>query len=366
MKAIAIVPGTQNLSLVERPEPQIAAPDEIKLQILQVGICGTDREEAAGGRADAPAGSKELVIGHENFGKVVAVGSAVKAVKPGDYAVFTVRRECDNCICGHHPDMCFTGKYRERGIKGLDGYETEFVVDKEKYINKVPDEIAHIGVLAEPMSVAEKAINESVRIQCGRLPEANATDWLKGKQVLVAGLGPIGLLAAFILRLRGANVLGLDIVDENTIRPDTLNAIGGKYVDGRKVKTEDIDDAFGQIDMIFEATGVASLEFELIDALGINGIYVLTGIPGGDRPLTIIGAPLLDQIVLKNQLLLGSVNASIEDWSRGIAELLQAHQQYPDAIAKVITDKVPVSNFKDALLHHGDNEIKCVIEWAEV
>jgi threonine dehydrogenase-like Zn-dependent dehydrogenase len=363
MKAIAIIPGTKNAFMTERPEPSVTAPDQIKLKILQVGICGTDREEVAGGRADPPPGSKELVIGHENFGRVVEVGSDVKSVKPGDYAMFTVRRDCEVCICGHHNDMCFKGEYTERGIKGRDGYQVEYAVDAERYLIPIPTEIRHIGVLAEPMSVSEKAINESVRIQCARLPESQPETWLRDKQVLVAGLGPIGLLAAFILRLRGARVLGLDIVDENTLRPQVLNKIGGQYVDGRKVKTGDLDDTFGQIDMIFEATGVASLEFELIDALGINGIYVLTGIPAGHRPLTVIGAPLLQQVVLKNQILLGSVNAGIDDFKRGIQELGQANRQYPEEIARVITRKVPVDSFQEVFTSHDAEDIKAVIEW---
>ena len=110
--------------------------DEIKIRIIRVGICGTDREEVSGGRADAPQGQKELVIGHEMFGQVAGVGSSVTRVKPGDYAVFTVRRgcgECASCIM-NRADMCQTGKYRERGIRGLDGYQIEFVVDQEKYV----------------------------------------------------------------------------------------------------------------------------------------------------------------------------------------------------------------------------------------
>ncbi|MGH9455981.1 MAG: alcohol dehydrogenase catalytic domain-containing protein, partial [Terriglobia bacterium] len=92
MKAIAIVPGTAGSRMVERPEPSIARPDEVKLRVLRVGICGTDREEVSGGRALAPKGQKELVIGHEMFGQVVGAGSAVTRVKTGDHAVFTVRR----------------------------------------------------------------------------------------------------------------------------------------------------------------------------------------------------------------------------------------------------------------------------------
>src|SRR5918911_3060496 len=187
MQALALTPGTTTLRMVDRPEPQIGAPDEVKLRIVRVGICGTDREEASGGRALAPQGKQDLVIGHEMFGQVVEVGQAVTRVKAGDYAVFTVRRGCGKCLpCAmNRPDMCRTGDYRERGIWRLDGYQTEFVVDKEQYVVRVPPELEPIGVLCEPLSVAEKAIDEALRLQFSRLPEAAATpDWLFGRRCL--------------------------------------------------------------------------------------------------------------------------------------------------------------------------------------
>lgn len=363
MKAIAITPGKKGAYLTDREEPQITKPNEIKLKILEVGICGTDREEVSGGRADAPEGKADLVIGHENFGQVVEVGEAVKEVKPGDYAMFSVRRDCEVCICGHHNDMCRKGEYTERGIKGRDGYQTEYVVDEERYIVKIPEQIKGIGVLAEPMSVAEKAINASLRIQAARIPGTKEEKWINGKKTLVAGLGPIGLLAAFILRLRGAQVYGLDVVDEDTLRPSLLKEIGGLYIDGREVEATDLDDTYGEFDFIFEATGVPQLEFDLIDALSINGAYVLTGIPGGSWPVKIDGSTLIQQMVLKNQIMLGSVNASMNDFKKGIEELVLANEKFPDAIHKVITDKIPVGDFQKAFDIHHVNAVKTVIEW---
>lgn len=303
MKAIAIVPGTATLRLVDRPEPSVATPDEVKVKIVRVGICGTDRTEVLGGRATAPKGQDELVIGHEMFGQVMEVGEAVRRVKPGDYAVFTVRRGCGQCLpCAmNRPDMCHTGEYKERGIDGLDGYQVEYVVDKEQYIIHVPDVLEPVGVLCEPLSVAEKAIDEAVGLQVIRLPDAPATpDWLHDRRCLVAGLGPIGLLAALVLRLRGAEVYGLDIVDANSARPLWLAHIGGQYVDGRQVPADQVVAKLGPMELILEATGVASLEFNLLDALAPDGVYVLTGIPGGDRPLEIPGADLIRQLVLGN------------------------------------------------------------------
>src|SRR5512140_2366599 len=238
MKAIANITGTSTLHLVDRPEPALSADDEVKLRIIRVGICGTDREESAGGRSKPPEGQNELVIGHEMFGQVVEIGKSVTRVKTGDFAVFTVRRGCGKCLpCNmNRSDMCQTGEYVERGIWGLDGYQTEYAVDKEQYVVHVPAELEPVGVLCEPLSVAEKAIDEAVRLQVARLPDAPATpDWLYGRRCLVAGLGPIGLLGALILRLRGADVYGMDIVDANSARPQWLTGIGGHYVDGRQV-----------------------------------------------------------------------------------------------------------------------------------
>jgi threonine dehydrogenase-like Zn-dependent dehydrogenase len=351
---------------VDRPEPHITAPDEIKIKMMEVGICGTDREEAAGSRADAPPGSKELVLGHEMFGQVVEAGSAVTTVKKGDYAVFTVRRGCGQCAAcqANRSDMCFTGQYTERGIKGADGFQAAFVVDKEQYVVKVPESIKDIGVLTEPMSVAAKAIDEAVKIQKARLQDFDKQDnWLQGKRALVAGIGPIGLMAVFALRLRGAEVIGMDIVDETTLRARILKEVGGCYIDGRVVQTTDLDDVLGQVDFVFEATGIAKLQIQLIDALGINGIYVLSGIPAGERPLSIMADALMRQMVLKNQVVLGAVNAGIDHYRMAVQDLEASWQQWPSAIQKVITEKVPYTQFDKALHNHSPSEIKVVVDW---
>jgi len=366
MKALAIIPGTTTVTLVDRTEPYITDPDQVKIRMLQVGICGTDREEASGGRADAPAGQKELVIGHEMFGQVIETGKSVTRVKTGDFAVFTVRRICGKCLpCAmNRPDMCLTGDYQERGIKEADGYQTEMVVDREQYVVKIPAALKSVGVLCEPMSVAEKAIKEAVALQQCRLPDASATpDWLYGRPCLVAGIGPVGLLAALALRLRGAEVYGLDIVDAGSVRPRWLKGIGGRYIDGRKIPADRVDDKIGAMDLIFEATGVASLEFNLLDALAINGVYVLTGVPGGDRPLQIDGADLIRRLVLKNQVMIGSVNAARDHYQMAIDDLFRAHLQWGDHLTGLITGRFSADEFEKALKQTAADEIKTVINW---
>lgn len=366
MKAIALVPGTTKVSLADVAEPMIRAADEVKIKIWQVGICGTDREEVNGGRAEAPAGKNELIIGHEMFGQVVETGEAVTTVVPGDYAVFTVRRGCNECLAclNNRSDLCYTGKYTERGIKGANGFQAEYVVDKENYLVRVPDSIKEIGVLTEPMSVASKAIDEAMIIQGARLKNIVPGErWLEGKKALIAGIGAIGLMAAFALRLRGAEVLGMDVVDEETLRPQILKQIGGTYVDGRKVKTTDLDAACGESNFIFEATGIAKLQMELLDALAINGIYVVTGIPAGERPVTVMAGRVMQQMVLKNQIVLGSVNASPAHYKMAVDDLVASLERWPDVIKNVITEKIPFTNFHEALHQHNANEIKVVVDW---
>jgi threonine dehydrogenase-like Zn-dependent dehydrogenase len=366
MKAIAIVPGTQSVHLADLPEPAIAAPDEIKLRVVRVGICGTDREEVGGGRADAPDGQSELVIGHEMLGRVVEVGSAVKRVQPGDLAVFTVRRGCGQCLpCQmNRSDMCLTGQYHERGIKALNGYQTEFAVDKEQYVVRIPAELEAVGVLCEPLSVAEKAIDEAVRLQTARLPDAGATpNWLHGRPCLVAGLGPIGLLGALVLRLRGATVYGLDVVDAASTRPQWLTAIGGIYLDGRQVKADQVEAQVGAMDLIFESTGVAALEFNLLDALAPGGLYVLTGIPGGERPLEVPGAHLIRQLVLENQLMVGSVNAARDHYQMAVDDLETASRQWGGHVDQLITHHFAYSDYQAAFALSLQDAIKVVIDW---
>ncbi|MCC6346868.1 MAG: glucose 1-dehydrogenase [Nitrospirales bacterium] len=366
MQALALFPGAREISRVERQEPALDSPDAVKLRVLQVGICGTDREEVSGGAVRPPEGLQNLVIGHEMLGLVVDAGEAVTRVKPGDYAVFTVRRGCGRCLpCARdRPDMCETGGYSERGIRGLDGYQTEYVVDREKYLVPIPPDLKETGVLTEPLSIVEKAIDSAVRVQTTRLPDALLyPDWLHDRRCLVAGLGPIGLLAALALRLRGAEVFGMDIVDTETSRPRWLAGIGGTYVDGRSLRPDKVDEALGPMELIFEASGVASLAFSLLDALAVNGVYVLTGVPEGNRKVQIPGEELMRRLVMDNQIMLGSVNAAPGHFRMAVQDLSVARLRWGSLVERLITLRLAPDASGDIFHEHGTDEIKVVIQW---
>ncbi len=152
-------------------------------------------------------------------------------------------------------------------------------------------------------------------------------------------------------------------MDENSKRPSLLKMIGGKYIDGRTVKTTDIDEKIGAMDFVLEAAGIAKLEFQLLDTIGINGIYVLSGIPGGNHPLNILGDELIRKMVLMNHVWLGSVNASLAHYQMAINDLQKANKTWEKTLEKIITDKFHYTEFSKALEVDSSKGIKTIIEW---
>lgn len=365
MQAIVLNTDTHSLSLQEREEPKLQTPLDIKLKVLEVGICGTDREEAKGLHGAPTAGKNELIIGHEMLGQVIEVGAAVKDVQIGELATFTVRRGCKQCMACKmdRPDLCYTGHYLERGIKGYDGYQTEFVVDHAKFLVRIPQTMRELGVLAEPFSVVEKAIDDINILQGARLVDWTVSEGFKGKIGLVVGLGPIGLLAAIALRLREVEVFGLDIVDRCTARPQILEQIGGHYINGQHLSPNQIEKHYGRVDFILEAAGIAKLDFSLFNVLGANSLYVLTGITHSSQLVNVEGGTLMKQLVLNNQLIVGSVNAAKKHWERGIQDLQEGISRWPSIMRQLITQKTSYQDFHDIILKHPNNEIKSVILW---
>src|SRR5579863_5703006 len=147
MKAIGVFPGPREVKIVDHPEPKISAADEAKIRILEVGVCGTDKEICSFHYGTPPPGFDYLVLGHESLGAVVEVGSAAAGLAPGDLVVTMVRRPCSRSGCApcrhDRQDFCVTGEFTERGIKQAHGFMTELVVDRVKYIHRVPKDLRY-------------------------------------------------------------------------------------------------------------------------------------------------------------------------------------------------------------------------------
>src|SRR5437879_10419307 len=170
MKAISVFPGKANsVHLADLNKPSIdEVPDGrgVLVKVLRVGVDGTDKEINAAEYGAPPPGFEVLVIGHEGFGQVEAVGSNVTEVRPGDYVVATVRRPGGSIydLIGTN-DMTTDDTYFERGINLRHGFLTEYYVDDAEFIVKVPRGLREVGVLLEPMTVVEKGIAQAYEIQ---------------------------------------------------------------------------------------------------------------------------------------------------------------------------------------------------------
>lgn len=338
MKAIAVFPGKPNSAhLAEMQEPQVAdvaGGRGVLVKVLRVGVDGTDKEINAAEYGAAPPGYDFLVIGHESFGQVEAVGENVKEVKPGDYVVATVRRPGHSIydLIGTN-DMTTDDTYYERGINLLHGYLAEYYVDSADFIVKIPQMLKDVGVLLEPMTVVQKGITQAYEIQ------RRLRVW-HPKRAAVMGAGTIGLLATLVLRLRGLEVVTFGKTPKPYLNSDLIEALGATYETTTDTPVIEGAKKYGPFDLMFEATGFSPLAFESMQALGKNGVLVLSSVTGGDRKVEVPADKINLGFVLGNKVMVGTVNANREYFEAGVKDMAQAEAEYPGWLTRLLTHPV--------------------------
>ena len=338
MKAIAVLPGQPNsvhLASLDKPSlSDVPNGRGVLVRVLRVGVDGTDREINAAEYGVAPDGYSFLVVGHEGLGQVEAVGPGVSFLKPGDYVVSTVRRPGKSLydLIGLQ-DMTTDDEYFERGISHRHGFLTEHYVEDEEFVVKIPQALRDVGVLLEPMTVAQKGVTQAYEIQ------RRLKVW-RPRRAAVMGAGTLGLLATLVLRLRGLDVTTFGRTPRPYVNADLLDAIGARYVNTAETTISRDCEAHGRFDLIFEGTGSSAVVFESMEALGKNGVLVLTSITGGSRRLEIPADRLNLEFVLGNKVMVGSVNASRESFENGVRDLSQSEAEYPGWLAHLLTDRV--------------------------
>ena len=357
MKAIAIFPKTHEVKLIDHEEPKITTPTQVKLRTLEVGVCGTDRKITSFQFGTPPAGYEYLVIGHEMLGEVVKVGSQVRDIKPGDLAVTVVRHPCPHEYCRAcrrgRQDFCFTGDFTEHGIKEEHGFMTELVVDEERYLHLVPGDLREVGVLTEPLTVAEKGLAQVWHIQ-QRLPwiDPNAPAHMRGKglKAIMLGAGPVGLLGAMLLVAGGFETYVYSRSRVPNPKADLVEAIGGNYISNETTSVEQLAEQVGTIDLVFEASGASQLAFDVMRVLGINAIFVFAGVPDRKAPIEVDTDLLVLDHVLKNQVVFGTVNADKAAFESAIRDLAVFKQRWPQALRSLITGYYPLEQAPQLLL----------------
>ena len=367
MKAIAVKPGIPNtVHLTELPAPRVADISNgrgVLVRVLRVGVDGTDKEINAAEYGQAPPGYDFLIIGHESFGQVEAVGPNVTEVKPGDYVVATVRRPGSSIydLIGTN-DMTTDDTYFERGINLRHGYMSEYYVDDAEFIVKIPRGLKDAGVLLEPATVVEKGIAQAYEIQ------RRLRVW-KPKRAAVMGAGTIGLLATLVLRLKGLQVTTFGKTPKPYLNSDLIEAIGATYQSTEDLSILEGAKQFGPFDLIFEATGFSPVVFESMQALGKNGVLVLSSVTGGNRMIEIPADKINLEFVLGNKVMVGTVNANREYFEMGVKDLAQAEVEYPGWLSQLLTHPVRgLENYQElfAKLTNPNGAIKVFCEVAEL
>jgi threonine dehydrogenase-like Zn-dependent dehydrogenase len=343
MKAIAVYPGKPDSAhLADLPQPSVRdVPNGrgVLVKVLRVGVDGTDKEINAAEYGAAPDGFDFLVLGHESFGRVEAVGPAVTEVQPGDYVVATVRRPGSSIydLIGTN-DMTTDDIYFERGINLRHGYLTEYYVDDAEYIVKIPSGLKEVGVLLEPMTVVEKGIAQAYEIQ------RRLRVW-RPRKAAVMGAGTVGLLAALVLRLRGLEVTVFARTPKPYLNSNLIEQLGARYESTQEIPVLEAAAKYGPFDIIFEATGFSPIVFESMQALGKNGVLVLSSVTGGDRLIEIPADKINLEFVLGNKVMVGTVNANREYFEMGVRDMAQAEAEYAGWLEQLLTH--PVSGLEN-------------------
>lgn len=349
LKAITVEPRRPGSARFEEvPEPNLH-DGSLLVEAVAVGVCGTDVEIVEGKYGWAPPGSTRLVLGHESLGRVIDPGPT-SAFQKGDLVVGIVRRPdpvpCPNCAVGEW-DMCRNGQYAERGIKQINGYMSERWRIEPEYAMKVDPSLGLLGVLLEPTTVVAKAWEQVLAV-------GQRAFW-EPQTVLVTGAGPIGLLAALVGKQHGLEVHVLDRVESGP-KPELVRSLGASYHSGA------VADLGSEPDVIIECTGVGQVIADSIRAIGAGGIVCLTGVGSGSGTSPLPIAEVASNVVLKNNVIVGSVNANKRHWYKAREALFRADRTW---LGRLVTRREHPDNFAHALERKSE-DIKVVIQFAEV
>jgi len=347
VKAVTIEPKRANSALLEdvsEPDPRDGS---VLVEAIAVGVCGTDVEMVEGKYGWAPPGKTRLVLGHESLGRVLDPGES-RALRKGDLVVGIVRRPdpvpCSNCAVGEW-DMCRNGQYTERGIKQIDGFMSERWRIEPEYAMKIDPSLGLLGVLLEPTTVVTKAWEQVAAV-------GQRAFW-EPRTVLVTGAGPIGLLAALLGKQRGLDVHVLDRV-ETGAKPDLVRQLGATYHAGS------VADVGLEPDVIVECTGVGQVIADAIKSAAAGGIICLTGVGSGGRTTGVV-ADAAAVMVLRNNVIVGSVNANKRHWYKAGVALAKADRAW---LSRLITRRERPGDFTRALDRRAD-DIKVVVQFSE-
>jgi threonine dehydrogenase-like Zn-dependent dehydrogenase len=226
-------------------------------------------------------------------------------------------------------------------------------VEEEKFLTYVPAELRDVAVLVEPLTVAEKGLAQVRKVQ-QRLPwvapGTPANQIGRGKTAVVLGAGPVGILGAMVLLVNGFKTFVYSRSKAPNPKAELVESIGAKYISAEVETVDQLAERVGSIDLVYEAVGKAKISYDVLRILGLNGIYVFTGIPAPKPAIDVEADLIMRNLVLKNQAVVGTVNADREAFEGAIRDLGIFLKRWPTALRSLITGRYKIDQYRDLLL----------------
>jgi threonine dehydrogenase-like Zn-dependent dehydrogenase len=367
MRALAINElGELNLRDMPEPEP---GPGEVLIRTKAVGICATDREMVRSKTIfTVPDGQKDLILGHEGLGSVVALGEGVAGLIPGESMVpVAYIDEHRHSVAGLEIpcriDMCPFGHERRRGINA-DGFFRDYFVDRPNQLVSVPSEISDVAMLLEPLTVTLKGLTDAHVVRQRWLEGSSAlTPDEFPQKTLVVGAGPIGLLGILLSRVYGWETVAVDVVDADSKKAQIVKQAGAHYINARETSPQDIRANFKEFDIIVEAVQDPRILFDYVDLLAMNGVFLVVGWVAGVREDSLDMASFIRELLTKHATVLATVGGGRRHYQEGMRRLVEMKRSFGDVLEQMVTARYPIEQYETGLAIAGPQEIKTVLEF---
>jgi L-iditol 2-dehydrogenase len=260
------------MEMVETQEPSIMNPNDVKIKMVTMGICGSDIHYYTQGAIGSQVVKYPFTVGHECAGVVTAVGKSVTRVKEGDIIAIDPAMPCFEC------DQCMAGRYhtcrklRFLGCPGqAEGCLSEYIVMPEDSCFPMNGSLtADDGAISEPLAIGVYAVKKA--------------EGLKGLNIGILGFGPIGLSEMFASRPQKTG--RLYVTDKLNPRIEIAQEQGSSSTFNplkHDIRKEILSREPSGLDVVFECCGQQEALDEAIDILKPGGKLMVIGIPEFDR-----------------------------------------------------------------------------------
>jgi threonine 3-dehydrogenase len=271
MKALVKSIASRGLWLEEVPEPELGIND-VKVRVHLTGICGTDLHIYEWDQWAKSTISVPLILGHEFVGEIVAVGSNVTDFHPGELVSgegHVICGRCRNCLAGRRHLCAHT---KGVGVNRPGAFAEYIVLPMSNIWRHNPEVKPEIAAIFDPFG---NAVHTALSFP------------VLGEDVLITGAGPIGIMAAAVVRHAGAR--HVVITDVNPYRLALAEKVGITLaVDPRKTPLQEVQKQLGMqegFDVGLEMSGSPAAFSEMLANMSHGAKIAMLGIPASEMAI---------------------------------------------------------------------------------